>query len=106
MADKYIVYKHTAPDGMVYIGVTNNYKNRCYKSLYRSNPFKDYIEKYGWKNFKHEIIKEFDNKNEALDLEDSLIEHYQNLAISLNKYRSGSKFLKETKKKKQNKDYL
>ena len=55
----FIVYKHTSPSGKVYIGITqqepnkrwqngNGYKN-C-KFFYRA------IVKYGWDNFKHEIL--------------------------------------------------
>ena len=57
---EYCVYKHTAPDGRVYIGITsqkpqvrwqggNGYKNNSY--------FTRTIKKYGWENFNHEIIK-------------------------------------------------
>lgn len=56
---KYTVYKHTAPNGKVYIGITgqkpeqrwangNGYKHNTY--FYRA------IRKYGWENIKHEII--------------------------------------------------
>lgn len=55
----YTVYKHTAPNGKVYIGITkqkpekrwangNGYKNNKY--------FYSAIRKYTWDNFKHEII--------------------------------------------------
>ena len=55
----YTVYKHTAPNGKVYIGITkqkpekrwangNGYKNN--EHFYRA------IQKYTWENFKHKII--------------------------------------------------
>lgn len=57
----YTVYKHTAPNGKVYIGITsranikvrwgnggNNYK--------RQKIFYNAIQKYGWENFEHEVI--------------------------------------------------
>ena len=75
----YTVYKHTAPNGKVYIGITrqkpkkrwrngNGYKNNKY--LYRA------IRKYTWKNFKHENLYEGLEKEEACDLEIKLIAEY------------------------------
>lgn len=57
--DRWCVYKHTAPNGKIYIGITNNTKNRWrsggigYKS---QSLFWRAIQKYGWDNFDHEII--------------------------------------------------
>lgn len=75
----YTVYKHTAPNGKVYIGITgqkpeyrwsngNHYKQN--KHFYRA------IVKYGWENFKHEIVKDGLEKEEACDLEIELIAKY------------------------------
>ena len=75
----YCVYKHTSPNGKVYIGITGNNPLRRWNSGsgYRNNPhFYSAIQKYGWDNFKHEIL--FDNlsKNEAEDKEIELIASY------------------------------
>ena len=82
--NKYCVYKHTAPNGKVYIGIT------CQNPLRRWNNGKGYAEnsyfsnaivKYGWDNIKHEIL--FDNltKEEACQKEIDLIaEHKSNIA--------------------------
>lgn len=85
----YTVYRHITPDGMIYIGTTNNIKKRCYPSLYRCEPFKSYIQHFGWENLAHEILEEFTNKEDALIYEDALIKYYQDKHISLNKNRSG-----------------
>jgi len=65
----YCVYKHTSPSGKAYIGQTNNYKRR--ESEHRNHSrvecrsFQNAIKKYGWDNFKHEILKENLNLEEA-----------------------------------------
>lgn len=75
----YTVYKHTAPNGKVYIGITkqkpekrwqngNGYKHNTY--FYRA------ILKYGWENIKHEILYEGLTKEQACDLEIQLIAKY------------------------------
>lgn len=57
--DSYCVYRHVAPNGKMYVGVTrqspecrwkngNGYANQSY--LFNA------IKKYGWDNFKHEIL--------------------------------------------------
>lgn len=56
----YKIYKHTFPNGKVYIGITKlNPKYRYGKDghNYDSCPFMwNAIQKYGWENIKHEII--------------------------------------------------
>lgn len=74
------VYKHTAPNGKVYIGITHtSLTKRCGTdgSGYRKQPvFYHAIQKYGWENFKHEIL--FDNltKEEACAIEQMQIALY------------------------------
>jgi group I intron endonuclease len=58
---KYLIYKHTSPSGKIYIGQTSNYKKRCSQHKSQTNrcqAFSKAIEKYGWENFTHEILKE------------------------------------------------
>ena len=74
----FIVYKHTSPEGKVYIGMT------CHKPIvrwrkdgsgYKNNVhFWGAIQKYGWQNFKHEILAENLGKEEAEKLEIEEIE--------------------------------
>lgn len=55
----YTVYKHTAPNGKVYIGITSQKPEYRWKNGngYKKNKhFYRAILKYGWDNIKHEII--------------------------------------------------
>lgn len=76
----YTVYKHTAPNGKVYIGITGcdvlrrwqggrNYKNNKH--------FDNAINKYGWDNIKHEILFFNLTKEEAEQKEIELIAYYK-----------------------------
>lgn len=80
MADSYIVYKHTCPNGKVYIGITgknpsvrwnngNGYSQNTF--FYRA------IKKYGWQNIKHEILFDSLTKDEACKKEIELIAEYK-----------------------------
>lgn len=77
----YLVYKHTAPNEKVYIGITgfdpkyrwlNN--GRGYK---QQSTFFNAIIKYGWINFKHEILFKELTEEEALNKEEELIQQYK-----------------------------
>lgn len=80
MISNYSAYKHTAPNGKVYIGITgvapkrrwangNGYRNQTL--FYRA------IKKYGWENINSEILFEGLNKEEAEKKEIELISHYK-----------------------------
>ena len=80
MSENYIVYMHTSPSDKRYIGITSNkpekrwqnglgYKNQDY--------FYNAIKKYGWDNFKHEILYVGLTKEEAEQKEIELITHYK-----------------------------
>lgn len=74
--NKYIVYKHTCPNGKVYIGLTCRDSKERWKrgSGYRNNPhFYNAIKKYGWDNIKHEILFSGLSKEDASDYERLLI---------------------------------
>jgi len=77
---KYCVYKHTSPSGKVYIGITAQNPLRRWKNGngYRGQPFIfNAIQKYGWENFKHEILYEKLTKNEAEEKEVELIAYHK-----------------------------
>lgn len=76
---EYTVYKHTTPNGKIYIGITRMpvLKRWANGKGYRHNDhFNRAIEKYGWDNIKHEILYEGLTKYEASDKERELIAQY------------------------------
>lgn len=80
--NNYCVYKHTSPSGKVYIGIAKDVKHRWrgdgrgYKG---STRFWYAIQKYGWDNFKHEILAEKLSKEDACSMEIDLIEKCQSM---------------------------
>lgn len=77
---EYTVYKHTTPNGKVYIGIT------CRKPECRWNNGKGYthcrlfynaIKKYGWENIQHSILLSGLSKEDAEQKEIELIEAYK-----------------------------
>lgn len=69
---KYCVYKHTFPDGKVYIGQTRsgeterrwqNGNGYCGQKVYEA------IKRFGWDNIRHEIIADYLTQEEADQLE-------------------------------------
>lgn len=54
---EYVVYRHTCPNGKVYIGITNNVVRRwnCGHG-YDGQVFGRAVYKYGWNNIRHEIL--------------------------------------------------
>lgn len=84
MERTYCVYKHTVPNGKIYIGITKQKPERrwCGGKGYRSNPhFNNAIKKYGWENIEHEILLSGLTCSEASE--------YERLFISL--FRSNIK---------------
>jgi len=77
---EYTVYKHTSPNGKVYIGITrlNPIKRWQNGRGYRRNEyFMNAIIKYGWDNIKHEILFTNLTEKEAWQKEKELISLYQ-----------------------------
>jgi len=78
----YYVYKHVNKiNGKVYIEITLNPSQRwSYKgNQYKGSPlFYNAIQKYGWKNFDHIIIKDKLTKEEACEMERLLINENRN----------------------------
>lgn len=83
--NNYTVYKHTTPNGKVYIGITeqnpiarwgkdgNGYKN--------SGIFRYAIKKYGWDNIEHTIIATGLSEQDACIAEKKLIKRYKSRDI-------------------------
>lgn len=77
---KFCVYMHTAPNGKRYIGITSKkpeYRWNDGKGYFYNNHFTKAIQKYGWENFKHEVLFENLTEDEANETEIRLIEKYQ-----------------------------
>ena len=80
MKNNYCVYKHTVPNGKVYIGITGIKPERRWQNGYgykRQKYFYHAIEKYGWDNFRHEILFNGLTKEEAEQKEIELIALYK-----------------------------
>lgn len=81
MKNKYCVYKHTAPNGKVYIGITGcNPEDRWRKGYgyHNQNPhFENAIKKYGWDNITHEVICNQLSRENACEMERFFIQLYK-----------------------------
>lgn len=110
----YIVYKHTAPNGKVYIGITgfdpqyrwlNN--GRGYK---HQTTFFNAIIKYGWINFTHDILFTGLTEEEALDKEEELIQQHKSYDrrygynVSLRGGCTYGEFVNDTKQNKRRRE--
>ena len=75
---EYCVYKHTAPNGKVYIGQTCKKPTERWANGfgYRHQMFYKAIQKYGWDRIAHEILFEGLSKEEADKKEIELISYY------------------------------
>ena len=76
----YKVYMHTSPNDKVYIGITMQDVNKRWqngKAYNHNNYFNSSIKKYGWNNFKHEILLCNLTKEEANILERIVIKYYK-----------------------------
>ena len=85
-SNTYIVYKHTSPNDKIYIGISKNdpkYRWLSNGKGYKSQTvFFNAIIKYGWINFKHEILYTNLSEEEALNKEEELIRLYKSYDMS------------------------
>ena len=97
------IYKHTLKEtGQVYVGQTNNIKNRWKPSAYKNCiKFYNAIQKYGWDNFEHEILVDGLTLEEANELETKFIIEYDSIKNGFNLNTGGDNKLAsdETKEK-------
>ena len=79
MSGTYIVYKHTCPNGKVYIGITaRSIEQRGnFGHGYDSQLFGRAIKKYGWENIKHEVLQSGLTLEQANKAEMEAIKEYQ-----------------------------
>lgn len=76
----YTVYVHTSPGGKRYVGITSRkpeYRWRQGNGYQQNKHFFSAITKYGWDNFKHEIVASEVTKETACLLERTLIAEYR-----------------------------
>ena len=92
MENNYSVYQHVTPDGMYYFGQTNNIKRRwrCNGIQYKGTTLQPYIEKFGWDNIQHIVLFKDQTKENALWIENFLIETAREDGVCINKNRSGN----------------
>ena len=91
MENNYSVYQHVTPDNMYYFGATQNVEQRwegngCH---YKRTALQPYIEKYGWDNIQHIVLFKDQSKENALWIENFLIETAREDGVCINKNRSG-----------------
>ena len=76
----YFVYKHTSPTNKVYIGITSQKPEDRWgngRGYNKQSLFYNAILKYGWNNFKHEVLFSELTKEEAEQKEIELIKYYK-----------------------------
>ena len=107
MDKKYVVYQHVTPDNMYYFGATQNVERRWSNNgaEYKGTGLYPYIEKYGWDNIQHIILFRDQTRENALWIEDFLIETAREDGVCINKQRSGLVSKKEGYKQDRNQKY-
>lgn len=90
---KWIIYKHTAPNGKCYIGQTKQKPESRWQNGrgYEHNVhFNNAIKKYGWDNFQHQIIEsDISSQDKANEREIFWIEHFNSFADGYNLTKGG-----------------
>lgn len=81
---EYTVYKHTFPNGKIYIGITSQKLESRFDNGngYKTNPMRNACKKYGWENIKHEIIANHLTKEQAEQMEIEMIAKYNSTNIN------------------------
>ena len=107
MKNNYSVYQHVTPDGMYYFGQTQNVERRWRNNgaEYKGTALQPYIEKFGWENIKHIVLFRDQTKEDALFIENFLIETAREDGVCINKNRSGNVSKEEGYDKNQSKQY-
>lgn len=99
--NNYYVYKHTVPNGKVYIGITKQNPKRRWRNGHGykdSVLFFNAIIKYGWINISHEILKQGLSAEEASMFEKYYIALYKanNRNFGYNITSGGGKIKQQT----------
>lgn len=91
---KYFVYRHIAPNGKMYVGITSKSDPTrrwgnggvCYK---KNAHFWNAIQKFGWDNFQHIIVAHGLSVDTACRLEEYLIKKYDSMCNGYNQTSGG-----------------
>ena len=100
----YTVYKHTTPDGKIYIGITGKtlkYRWKNGGNYLNNRDFNNAISFYGWKNISHDVLAKELPAGLAEILEDYYIEKYNSRdpEFGYNRHAGGGIINDEQKKK-------
>ena len=77
--EEWSVYKHTSPNGKIYIGITHQKPEKrwlCGYGYKSNHHFWNAISKFGWNNFDHEIIASGLTQKQAEQMEKDLVRKY------------------------------
>lgn len=81
MDKNYCVYKHTTPNGKVYIGITSHDPEDRWRNGYgyrnQNRHFENAIKKYGWNNISHEVIIRSLSREDACEMERFFVQLYK-----------------------------
>ena len=107
MENNYSVYQHVTPDNMYYFGQTQNVERRWRNNgaEYKRTALQPYIEKYGWDNIQHIVLFREQTRENALWIENFLIETAREDGVCINKQRSGLVSKEEGYKQQISKQY-
>lgn len=91
---RYFVYRHIAPNGKMYVGITSKSDPNCRWGSggihYKKNAHFWYaIQKFGWDNFQHVIVAHGLSVETACHLEEYLIKKYNTLENGYNQTSGG-----------------
>ena len=91
LENNYSVYQHVTPDGMYYFGQSQNVERRWSRNgaEYKGTGLQPYIEKFGWDNIQHIVLFKDQTRENALWIENFLIETAREDGVCINKQRSG-----------------
>lgn len=87
---EHVIYKLTSPSGKIYIGRTHNFDTRMNGHKYNAftkkakNSLYKAIRKYGWENFRKEIIANVPSEELAQTLEEALIKQFDSVKNGYN----------------------
>lgn len=107
MSGSWSVYVHTSPSGKVYVGATSQTPHKRWGNGNRYSTHRRFypaIQKYGWDNFKHEILFTNLAESEAKQKEVELIARYKSndaeFGYNLTKGGNGTKGYVHTEESK------